>query len=601
MSFTRALAKRVSSHKPGRRPAPPPPPNPNYGLAISPATSGRKPGTGVGLDHIVRSPVGAPPFVVRNIPPSSPERRPSPPAAQQQQQRSPPVPPMSPRRALSSFNFLPQDTIFQQQQQQQQQPSRPTLALAIPQRASTHGGRDSVITEFAEDGEDGSGPGSALIWRPPQSADPANAAAATYYVADRWGNWVLRNSNNNNNSSNERGHQPSGSTVSPPEGPVAELATPISKTRDERAREEERVVDELVAESAAVRELRHYSSPTVPEALMVGSNNKRASAAGRATIRLVTPESGRLPMNSRARSSIYSSHPSLQQFAVVTPGPDNPMPQQPTLTEAMLRGGGGGGGGGGFRRRSSTRNDQQRPAAPERQTSRDSATTIMSVDSVSTDIADSSPVEDMINAALDDLVFPQPSRQLQRSSLQQQQQQQQQGTATNNRNLSPVVESPAPAPGRASPVRYPQIPPAQSNSSTATSNNKYQALGPNKRPLPNPLLVRLAAQEQQQPLKDSPTLGALAAQQQQQSRGRQGSPPSLNNQQQHQRKPSDRALLPSQRLSVYDAYNDPVSSSSAAAVSQLRAPYLTPRDLASSLPPPPAQILRRQHLNLTAH
>ncbi|CAN8105982.1 unnamed protein product [Discula destructiva] len=536
MSFTRALAKRVSS-KPGRRSGP------NFGLAISPGSDGggggRKLGTGVGLDHVVHSPVGAPPFVIRNVPPS-PERRrsplplpPPPPAAAT-------VPPMSPGRALSSFKFYPQDAQARAQPQQQQ---RPTLALAIPQRASTHdGGRDSIITEFAEDGED------AQIWRPPQSADPGSAAAAMYYVADKWGNWVLREKNN---------PQYFGATSVTAE--AAELATPISKTKEEKAREEE---DMEVAESAAVRELRHYSSPTIPQSLVgsgVEGTGKRASTAGKPTIRLVTPDTGRLPVNSRGGSSVYSNHPSYSPYAV--PGPDNPMPRyMPPYTangSGMKRNSGSGGGGRGSQRRS--RNDARR-LPPERQFSRDSATTIMSQDSVATTIADSSPVEDMINAVLDDLAFPVSSRQPPQYSMPPPQQ----GNNNNNSNnkLSPVVESPAA--GRNSPVRYPQIPRAQST----TSNNKYKALGPNKRPLPNPLLARIAGQEQR-PLKDSPTLGLIDPVQ-----NRPGSNPSDNphlrpagssamntttqqQQQQQHLKASDRALLPSQRLSVYDAYNDP--------------------------------------------
>lgn len=486
MSFTRALAKRISS-KPGSRQ---PGPSNSFGLAISPG-GGRIPGTGVGLDHVVRSPGGAQESVIRNVP-SSPPRSPSSPP--------PPMPPMSPLRAVSSFNFFPQETT--------QAPAKPTLArLAIPQRGSTHGGRDSVITEFAEDGEDGLG--SAQIWRPPNT-DPQSAS--TYYVADKWGNWVLRDQRE----------------VTPHEA-IAELATPISKTVEERAREEE----SLVEESAAVKELRNHSSPTIPAAEALRAKRASGAQGGRPTIRLVTPENGRLPMNSRVRSSVYSSNnTSLPQHAA--PGAENPVPQPP-LEETILHSDRTKGPG---KRRKS--DDPRRPP---------SAATIMSQES-STTIADS-PVDDMINAVLQS--FPRPARQ---PSLLEQQQ----------GDLSPVIESP----GR-SPVQYPAIPRSQS-----ITVNKRRSHAP--RPLPNPMLARVK-QGAVEPAKDSPTLGVMgptrlgpmgASPSTAASRGetRPGSPNQKTNQapgtartglpNKHVRKPSDRALLPSQsRMSSYDAYYDP--------------------------------------------
>lgn len=221
-------------------------------------------------------------------------------------------------------------------------------------------------------------------------------------------------------------------------------------------------------------------------------------------------------------------------------------PAQKTNDAVMAR---GSASGGEDTRRQSKSNTSRPP--PERQGSRDSATTIMSQDSVATSIDDtSSPVEDMINAALDDLVFPHPSRQ---STL---------PPSQPPKNLSPVVESPSV--GGTSPVRYPQIPRPQ-------SSNKYKAPGPNKRPLPNPLISRIiAGQQLEEPMRDSPTLGLVEPVQ-----SRQGSlnnnpylrpagspspnPTQQQQQQQQSRKASDRAQLPSQRLSVYDAYNDPSS------------------------------------------
>lgn len=74
---------------------------------------------------------------------------------------------------------------------------KPALTVSIPQDPSQNrqtartllSSRDSVMTEFQEDGE-GEDLGGANIWRPPHS-DPQSST--TYYVADRYGNWVKSN------------------------------------------------------------------------------------------------------------------------------------------------------------------------------------------------------------------------------------------------------------------------------------------------------------------------------------------------------------------------------------------------------------------------
>lgn len=500
MSFTRALAKRISSKPGGSRQQQQQQPGPSngFGLAISPG-GGRVPGTGVGLDHVMRSPVHGPGPVIRNVP-SSPPRSPS----------YPPPPPMSPVRAVSSFNFFPQE-----EETTAQASGKPTLPrLAIPQRASSHGGRDSVITEFAEDGEDGLG--SAQIWRPPNT-DPQSAS--TYYVADKWGNWVLRDERD----------------MTPPEA-IAELATPISKTAEERARER----DFPIEESAAVQALRRYSSTTGSKAdALPGKRANGAPGGGdRPTIRLVTPETGRLPVNSRVRSNVnVSNNASTSQQ--VAPGPDVPT-QQSSSDQTLFHHGD---------RTKGTR----KPGINDNTRRPPSATTVMSQESTTT-IADS-PVDDMINAVLQS--FPRPSRQ---TLLLEQQQ----------GDLSPVIESP----GR-SPVQYPAIPRSQS-----ITVNKRRSHTP--RALPNPMLARIK-QGAVEPAKDSPTLGVMgpvarsgpvgastssAAPSRAKTSHSQGSPEQYANQRSgtarkaspnvHARKPSDRALLPSQsRMSSYDAYNDP--------------------------------------------
>jgi len=79
----------------------------------------------------------------------------------------------------------------------QQGLEKPALTLTIPQGPeppqkelrTLQSSRDSVMTEFQEDGEVQSARGS-NIWRPPPT-DPQSTT--TYYVADKWGNWVLSN------------------------------------------------------------------------------------------------------------------------------------------------------------------------------------------------------------------------------------------------------------------------------------------------------------------------------------------------------------------------------------------------------------------------
>lgn len=383
---------------------------------------------------------------------------------------------MSPQRAVSSFKFFPEEQALSQEPlptHALNNQSRPNLTVAIPKRQSTasinrmpfHGGRDSVVTEFAEDGEDSAtGLGSAQIWRPP-TTDPSSAT--TYYVADKWGNWVLGGTGRN----------------LAVEEPVAELATPVSKTAAEREAELKQqsenngmVVQDSNAVKAAQRELL---SPTIPDAVALGNApNTRASRTyggmGNSTIRLVTPDSGRLPINSRT-SSVYSSY-SMPQYVV--PTADNPLPDGASTAraeafyasrETASRGAGGNG----------AKSSSQKRQSNGRMV-RDSATTIMSQDSATT-IADS-PVE---AASFAD--FPLPAR---TTSLRQRQSTTQQG------NLSPVVESP----GR-SPVTYPDIPRSQSN-----GNIRVQSAGSVKRTPPNPAVKRMAAQAAQ--LSDSPTLGA---------------------------------------------------------------------------------------------
>ena len=121
-------------------------------------------------------------------------------------------------------------------------PPKPALTLAIPKGSEPvvrmpASGRDSVVTEFAEDGEGDIAPGTA-IWRPPPR-DPQSAT--TYYFADKGGNWVLRNSLTRKTEAETSRQAPAPTGPIIQEAPSApfeiELPSPEHKTRAERARD----------------------------------------------------------------------------------------------------------------------------------------------------------------------------------------------------------------------------------------------------------------------------------------------------------------------------------------------------------------------------
>lgn len=125
-----------------------------------------------------------------------------------------------------------------------QSPPKPALTLAIPKGQKPvvrvpANARDSVVTEFAEDGE-GEGASGSAIWRPP-ATDPLSATAV--YFADKGGNWILRSA-----PSRKPGTEPfrgaSGPATQRPviqevaAAPVeVELPSPDHKTKAERAKD----------------------------------------------------------------------------------------------------------------------------------------------------------------------------------------------------------------------------------------------------------------------------------------------------------------------------------------------------------------------------
>ncbi|ROV96283.1 hypothetical protein VMCG_07713 [Cytospora schulzeri] len=464
MSFTRALAQRFSRTM--TRPD-------TIGLAISPE--------GGGMQGAAVRPGES--LVAAAIPPAAAA------GARWHSPSPPPIPPLSPLRTQANFNFLPPQG---QQQLHSQEQHKPILSLAIPPPKTSHynenrssttsnnnrmpfgGGRDSVVTEFAEDGETSAGPGSAQIWRPPVT-DPKSAT--TYYIADKWGNWVL----------GEPG-------TAAPDEQIAELPTPASKTVEERRVErQERAVPESSAVRAAVKDL---SSPKMPSAAVAVGGSGLHKGRGRSTIRQVAPDSGRLPVNSRSSSvySTFSTNFSMPQ--TVQPGPENPMPttanaaaarmKAPSQTPESYYTGAGGG------KPAPSRDLTSRPRGGSGGGSggtRDRTNTMLSQDS-STTIASSIESEVGVDS------FPMPSRQSTAPD-----QQREQGS------LSPVFESP----GR-SPVSYPKIPRLHNvpgiNNDNSYNYNKDTPGSQDTKPLQNP---RLRVVNSSEP-RDSPTLGVVDSQ-----------------------------------------------------------------------------------------
>lgn len=134
---------------------------------------------------------------------------------------------------------------------------KPALTLAIPQYPgqtpqdvrNRQSSRDSVVTEFQEDGE-GESIGGSNIWRPPPT-DPQSTT--TYYVADKWGNWVLGNKDRSSN--------------------MAELPSPTNRTKAERAMDAvpESPVDGTTQTTRVIQSSKPGSAPQQRPAAGLGS------------------------------------------------------------------------------------------------------------------------------------------------------------------------------------------------------------------------------------------------------------------------------------------------------------------------------------------
>ncbi|KAH7632708.1 hypothetical protein B0T09DRAFT_259507 [Sordaria sp. MPI-SDFR-AT-0083] len=181
-------------------------------------------------------------------------------------------------------------------------PKNPSMPAAVPAaipravpapapNAAPLTGRDSVITEFAEDGEGESRSGTA-IWRPPPS-DPQSAT--TYYFADKKGNWVLRNSTVGAGSKNQMPPYPTSSV---------ELPSPQDKTKAERA-------------------YMPYTPGMVVAPLRVPSREREQDAFVESPVAMRDDAHAR----DNVASSVYSEY---NAPLTVVPGPENPMPTMPS-------------------------------------------------------------------------------------------------------------------------------------------------------------------------------------------------------------------------------------------------------------------------------
>lgn len=204
---------------------------------------------------------------------------------------------------------------------QQQQQRLPTLTLAIPAAAGpkklpvpppvASNARDSIVTEFAEDGEGESATGTASnIWRPPPT-DPQSAT--TYYSADKNGNWILRN------RKSEMMEEPPLPAVPmpPPAAAVtanAELPSPEDQTKSERA-----------------QGFSGWFSPgAVVPPLRVPSREQHAAKLGSPIAFRKAKEDQPQTLQAPARrdirtSSVYSPYPNGP--VSILPGPSNPLPK----------------------------------------------------------------------------------------------------------------------------------------------------------------------------------------------------------------------------------------------------------------------------------
>lgn len=238
--------------------------------------------------------------------------------------------------------------------QETQELPKPTLTLTIPQTPGSHQqearvaltGRESIVTEFAEDGEPDSATG-AHVWRPPPS-DPQSAT--TYYVADKWGNWILGNQKRKSQAAELEVPNPLTPTTKSEKATGASPGPPVDDTR---------LAPSLPARLAPAK----LGSP------IVFKDKAAASGVG-------------------VPSSIYSNF-SVPQSATLSPGNHLPRAQPPPSTYFdLIRESGAGHIGAPVQRRNS-----RRASRPVMRNSYESGTTIESAGAGDEDDIDDEPQE----------------------------------------------------------------------------------------------------------------------------------------------------------------------------------------------------------------
>ncbi|RKU46684.1 hypothetical protein DL546_008608 [Coniochaeta pulveracea] len=214
-------------------------------------------------------------------------------------------------------------------------PRQPPQPVKQPRTGLSARTRDSVMTEFQEDGE-GESMRRSSVWRPP-STDPKSAT--TYYVPDKFGNWMLRNKNSQDMVE---------------EQPPVELPSPANRTKMERA-------TDVSPDSPTEKTIAGWV-PQVPT--YARPRQSPSSAEGAPILGSPFRFNTRTQPQPGSTSSIYSNfsfpHPAA-------PGPTEPLPPLPQIHPAL---------------RPQTKppgpNFSKRYSQPARQGSQDSATTIES-------------------------------------------------------------------------------------------------------------------------------------------------------------------------------------------------------------------------------
>ncbi|KAK0638768.1 hypothetical protein B0T16DRAFT_230923 [Cercophora newfieldiana] len=297
---------------------------------------------------------------------------------------------------------------------------KPALTLAIPAAAAPKPNangkakprapnpRESIVTEFAEDGEGDSLPNTGNnIWRPPPT-DPQSAT--TYFFADKGGNWILRNKSDRKPQTAQQQQQQKQQSPALATTEV-ELPSPSDKTKAERAQ-------------------GWFSPGALPEPLRVPSRTQQQQKLG-SPISFKDQQAQQNPRRDRS-SSVYS--PSGYNPPVsMLPGPRNPLPPPDTYF-AMIR---DGRDLTGSSRPNSTRRKSSSAAAARKTSRRRSTESTTSIESAAAAAAPQQRGAGKGKMPYEDEALIEDEMQV---------------------NLSPVVESPSTplTPGQ-SPVTYPKI------------------------------------------------------------------------------------------------------------------------------------------------